>query len=139
MVPIYRASTFLALLILTLYPLAAKADCVGGEPAQVKITVKSCEAIDPLTDQRLKQPEQAQQMSEEFMLRLFKGALVTLENGSTYMYPTAQPDACAGLTPGAEVEKIVSSTCCDTGKWGKCLLGGRFMHDVGGEPVNAFQ
>lgn len=139
MIRLYWAPTFLGLLILTLCPLAARADCVGGEPVKAKIVVQSCEIIDPLTDPRLKQPEQAQQMSEEFMLRFFKGALVTLENGSTYMYPTAQPDACAAFTPGAEVEKIVSSTCCDTGKWGKCLLGGRFMHDIGGEPVNAFQ
>ncbi len=139
MIRFYWATTFLGLIILTLCPLAARADCVGGEPVQAKIVVQSCEVIDPLTDPRLKQPENAIQMSEEFMLRFFKGALVTLENGSTYMYPTAQADACAGFTPGAEVEKIVSSTCCDTGKWGKCLLGGRFMHDIGGEPVNAFQ
>jgi len=46
---------------------------------------------------------------------------------------------CRGVRPGSTVEKRASFTCCDTGRWGKCVFGGRFLSDPGKPPINAFQ
>lgn len=120
-------------------PVPAFADCVGGEPMKAAIEVQSCEALHPLTDSRFKRADGTLAHTEEFLLRFFKGALITNQNGATYMYPSNSEDPCAGFPSGYTIEKIVSSTCCDTGAWGKCLLGGRFIYDVGETPVNTFQ
>lgn len=120
-------------------PVPAFADCVGGEPVKAPIEVQSCEALHPLTDSRFKKADGTLAETEEFLLRFFKGALVTNQNGATYMYPSNSEDPCAGFPSGSSIEKIVSATCCDTGAWGKCLLGGRFLYDADAVPVNTFQ
>jgi hypothetical protein len=37
------------------------------------------------------------------------------------------------------VEKLAFYSCCDTGRWGKCVFGGRFLSDPGQPPINAFR
>ena len=34
--------------------------------------------------------------------------------------------------------KLVT-TCCDSGRWGKCVFGGQWLGDVDGKPINSFQ
>ena len=55
------------------------------------------------------------------------------------MLPSQAADPCRGFRPGSAVEKRASFTCCDTGRWGKCVFGGRFLSDPGEPPINAFQ
>ncbi|MCB1593212.1 MAG: hypothetical protein KDI90_12255 [Alphaproteobacteria bacterium] len=131
--------TLSSFFIMTGLPFAAHADCIDVEPANTKIKIASCEVLTPLTDPRFKQDGNLPQMSDEFLLQFYKGALIKDEQGQSFMYPTEEKEACEQFTAGLEVEKTVSSVCCDTGAWGKCILGGVFIYDSGGTPVNTFQ
>lgn len=50
------------------------------------------------------------------------------------MLPSQAADPCRGFRQGSAVEKRASFTCCDTGRWGKCVFGGRFLNDPGKPP-----
>ena len=107
-------------------------------PAERQITVQSCR---PLTSEEAKARtgEQQQQETDDFYSTYYRGALVTDQSGGVYVYPSSAEDPCRQFVSGSAVTKIVDSTCCDTGPWGKCLYGGRWMWDPDGPPVNTFQ
>lgn len=101
------------------------ANCVGPESAAVDLRVQRCRVISLAVSPSLRP--------------LFTGALITDSEGLAWTYPSAAADPCSPFPPGRSVRKLASFSCCDTGTWGKCLLGGRFLADLGGPPVQAFQ
>jgi hypothetical protein len=70
---------------------------------------------------------------------MYTGALVKDKKGSIWMYPSSGQDSCSKFPRNETVEMKAYYTCCDTGRWGKCVFGGKFLGDVDGKPINAFQ
>lgn len=71
--------------------------------------------------------------------RLFTGALLTDSEGLDWTYPIAGREPCHLFPPGTQLRRMAFISCCDTGAWGTCLLGGRFLGDRGGPPIPVFQ
>lgn len=115
-------------------------DCAfSPDGAEISIAIKSCEMISPESKEDLKQILARNPEQKELYYRLFTGARIEDEQGLVWVYPTTDPDACTKFSPGAIVKKAVFRSCCDTGRWGKCALGGRFLGDIGGRPLDASQ
>ena len=70
---------------------------------------------------------------------LYKGALVTDTENNKWMYPSKSATPCEEFQTNTKVTKQASYTCCDTGSWGKCIFGGRWLADIGKPAVEAFQ
>lgn len=123
---------------------AAYADCYipergNTEKDALTIVATACRALDPTKDEKiLADKGQISGDRAAFMERNYRGALVTVEQ-STYVYPSKDADACSHFPIGKPVKMMIDQTCCDTGAWGKCIYGGRFLRDVGTQPFNAFQ
>lgn len=119
---------------------AAMADCIEPQPNQkVGVTAKSCRSLDPKSDIKLRfYGGEVFGDRDTFMDRFYRGALVETADGQ-YVYPTHEANPCDRFPVGREVAMVVDSTCCDTGAWGKCIYGGRFLRDEGAEPLNVFQ
>jgi hypothetical protein len=117
----------------------AYANCVGGLEGQlIEIKVRSCENINGETNREVQ--EHAGQMQDTWDLKkAYTGALVTDEYGSRWMYTASTANPCEGFPNGQVVQKKGYSSCCDTGQWGKCVFGGRWLSDVDGKSINAFQ
>lgn len=120
-------------------PPTVSADCYTPKDGQViGIKVESCEVIDGKTNKEvLKYGGEAQKASN--IQKLYDGALVTEESGARWMYPTSEANPCQKFPKSALVKMRAYLTCCDTGRWGKCVFGGRWLGDADGKPVNAFQ
>ena len=71
--------------------------------------------------------------------KAYTGALITDVHGGRWMYPSPDRDPCARFPRNARVSRRAYFTCCDTGRWGKCVFGGQWLGDVDGPRVNAFQ
>jgi hypothetical protein len=63
---------------------------------------------------------------------------VTASGGLKWVYPS-EANPCKKLARSAQVKMRAYLTCCDTGRWGKCVFGGRWLGDVDGKPVNSEQ
>ena|SRR5712664_680594 len=115
------------------------ADCVNRADGQViKLEVASCEAI--VAEKNRDVLEHAGSFFETWNLkRAYTGALIKDNKGTLWMYPTAAPDPCNEIRRGTAVEKKAYYTCCDSGRWGKCVFGGNWLGDVAGRPINSFQ
>ena len=118
----------------------AFADCLDVPDHVVEITVASCRVLDPEQDPTLRNYEgMTFGDRKEFLERWYRGALVKDTQGMVYVYPSKDPHVCDQFPKRATVKKMMGFTCCDTGRWGKCLYGGSWLWDVGGRPVNTFQ
>ena len=120
-------------------PAISSADCALPEDGRiVAILVQSCDAIDGRTNKEVLESA-GKQLSPATIQKMYTGALVTDEKGLRWMYPSAEKDPCHKFEKGSTAKMKAYRTCCDTGRWGKCVFGGRWLGDVDGKPVNAFQ
>jgi len=116
----------------------AFADCSFQNDGEViGIKVESCEVIDGKTNKDVLKYAGASQKTQTIQ-KLYTGALVTA-GGVRWMYPSAETNPCQKLTKSALVKMKAYLTCCDTGRWGKCVFGGRWLGDVNSKPVNSDQ
>ena len=138
-VPTGPAFSVLTLLILCAAPSALFADCTTEPPTIKEIAVKSCRTLDPLKTKRFDIAAGGPAVDDAFYLRYYQGALVTDTRGVKYVYPVEDDNPCRLFPSGKIVRKVMDSTCCDTGRWGKCIYGGRWLWEQGADPLNTFQ
>jgi hypothetical protein len=125
-------------------PARVLADCLlPEEGATVRVAVRSCTAIQPDSHPEVRDHARLDGpgalVGTATLRRLYTGALITDERGERWMAPSQAADPCSAFRPGSTVEQRASFSCCDTGRWGKCVFGGRFLGDPGQPPINAFQ
>lgn len=115
------------------------ADCTGGMDGQiVQIKVQSCEEIQAESNSDV-QKYAGSYYKTWNLKKLYTGALVKEPSGVLWMYPSDRRHPCKEFRKGSVVNKKGYSSCCDTGRWGKCVFGGNFLGDVDGKPINAYQ
>lgn len=116
----------------------AFADCSFPNDGKViGIKVASCEVIDGKTNKDVLKYAGASQKTQAIQ-KLYTGALVT-SGGVKWMYPSEEKNPCQKFAKSALVKMKAYLTCCDTGPWGKCVFGGRWLGEVNGKPVNSDQ
>jgi hypothetical protein len=116
----------------------AFADCsFPNDGKVVDIKVESCEVIDGKTNKDVLKYVGASQKTQTIQ-KLYTGALVTA-GGVKWMYPSEEINPCQKFAKSALVKMKAYLTCCDTGPWGKCVFGGRWLGEVNSKPVNSDQ
>ena len=115
------------------------ANCLLPNDGQiVKIEVKSCQEI--VADRNAEVQKNAGPLYQPWNLKqLYTGALITDVSGGRWMYPSEQKTPCKPFQKKSLIEKRAYYTCCDSGAWGKCVFGGKWLGDIKGRPINAFQ
>ncbi len=117
----------------------AIADCVTPENGNVvTLNVAACETI-VAADNSTVQHYAGHWLETWNLRKAYTGALVTDNNGTRWMYPSSATDPCQQFPLNQVAQKRAYFTCCDTGRWGKCVFGGRWLGDLNAEPINAFQ
>ncbi len=118
---------------------AAFADCAERPQGQViDVAIKACERIVADANEEVRQ--HGGRLYDVWNLKkAYTGALITDLRGLRWMYPSSAPNPCAQFPVNTRVPKRAYFTCCDTGRWGKCVFGGNWLGDVDAPPVNAFQ
>ena len=120
-------------------PAPSAADCSFSSDGQIfTVTVQSCEVIDGRTNKDVLKYAGGLQKNETIQ-KLYTGALVTADRGFKWMYPSSEPNPCQKFPKSGQVKMMAYRTCCDSGPWGKCVFGGRWLGDVDGKPINAWQ
>jgi hypothetical protein len=120
-------------------PTPAAADCSFSSDGRIiSITVQSCEVIDGGTNKDVLKYSGGLQKNKTIQ-RLYTGALVTADRGFEWVYPSLGINPCQKFPKSAQVTMMAYLTCCDSGPWGKCVFGGRWLGDVHCKPVNAWQ
>ena len=129
----------LALVLLALLSSEAFGKCLPRADGQIiDMEAAACEVI--VADRNREVQEHAGTAYETWNPRkAYTGALITDARGLRWMYPSTDPDPCAQFPIHARIQKRAYFTCCDSGPWGKCVLGGRWLADVDGPPINAAQ
>jgi hypothetical protein len=123
----------------TAMPTPAAADCSFSSDGRiVTITVQSCEVIDGKTNKDVLKYAGSLR-KDQAMQKLYTGALLTTDQGRRWMYPSTEAHPCQKFPKSAQVKMMAHLTCCDSGRWGKCVFGGQWLGDVHGKPVNAWQ
>jgi hypothetical protein len=116
----------------------AFADCSFANDGKVlSIKVESCEVIDGKTNKDVLKYAGVSQKTQTIR-KLYTGALVTA-GGVKWMYPSEETNPCQKFAKSTLVKMKAYLTCCDTGGWGKCVFGGRWLGEVNGKPVNSDQ
>jgi len=116
----------------------AFADCSFRPDGKVVgIKAESCEVIDGKTNKDVLKYAGPLQKTQTIQ-KLYTGALVTA-GGVKWMYPSEETNPCHKFAKSALVKMRAYLTCCDTGGWGKCVFGGRWLGEVNGKPVNSDQ
>ena len=137
--PAARRRVALALVLLALFSREAFGDCVERPEGQiVEIEAAACEVIVP--EQNRDVQKHVGTFYETWNLKkAYTGALIRDRRGQRWMYPSHDPRPCAKFPRNTPVQKRAYFTCCDSGRWGKCVFGGQWLGDVDGPPINAFQ
>lgn len=115
------------------------ANCIERPQGQIiKIEIQSCEAI--VAEKNKEVRKYAGELYEKWNLKkAYTGALVKDTKGTLWMYPSEARSPCKEFSKKKTVEKRAYYTCCDTGRWGKCVFGGNWLGDINGKPINSFQ
>jgi hypothetical protein len=117
----------------------SSADCAYAPNGRiVSVAVQSCEVIDGRTNAEVSKYIGAYPASSE-VRRLYTGALVTDERNMPWVYPSEKQAPCGKFPKDSQVKMRAYLTCCDSGRWGKCVFGGRWLGDVDGKPIPADQ
>ena len=129
----------LALALPAFFWQAAFANCATRPEGQIiEIAIKTCEGLVAETNTEVR--KHAGSVDDVWNLKkAYTGALVTDLRGVRWMYPSSDPNPCARFPPNSRVLKRGYFTCCDTGRWGKCVFGGNWLGDLDGPPINSFQ
>jgi hypothetical protein len=120
-------------------PASAWADCPDFPQGTLKtIEIVSCKEIGGRKNSEVR--KYSGDLYEQWNLgKAYTGALITDGSGIPWMYSTTAKHACRRFAPKSTVELRAYYTCCDSGRWGKCVFGGRWVGDSDGKPVNTFQ
>jgi hypothetical protein len=120
-------------------PQISSGDCFFPPDGRiVTIAVQSCEPIDGRTNvDFLKYVGASSKFAE--LEKLYTGALVTEGHDVKWLYTSEERNPCRKFTKGSKVKMRAYMTCCDTGRWGKCVFGGRWLGDIDGKPIDASQ
>jgi hypothetical protein len=120
-------------------PPLASADCSYPNDGKViTIAVESCEVISGKTNKEVLKYSGAAQKTETIQ-KLSTGALVRAKGSMKWMYPSTDVNPCKQFARSAQVKMRAYLTCCDTGPWGQCVFGGRWLADVDGKEIDASQ
>jgi hypothetical protein len=120
-------------------PTLAVADCSFSSDGRiVTVAVQSCEVIDGRINTDVLKYAGSLQKNPTIQ-KLYTGALVTADHAVKWMYPSTEANPCLKIPKSAQVKMTAYLTCCDSGPWGKCVFGGRWLGDVDGKPINAWQ
>lgn len=125
-------------------PARVLADCLlPPQGAPIQVVVRTCRAIQAASDPEVRAHARLDGpgalVGAATVSRLYTGALITDTQGQLWMAPSTASDPCRGVRPGSTLAKRASFTCCDTGRWGKCVFGGRFLAAPDQPAINAFQ
>ena len=117
------------------------ADCAGPGTAPINLVPQTCLPISTAQDATILARARSKGLPGDLttLARLYTGALVTDSRNQQWLYPSSAKDPCRSFTPGRKIRLMAYFSCCDTGIWGKCVFGGRFLGDIGAPPINAFQ
>lgn len=120
-------------------PQVAAADCFFPPNGRiVTVSVESCEAIDGHTNVDVLARVGANRNFAE-LEKMYTGALVTESKDVKWMYPSEEKNPCGRFVKGSKVKMRAYLTCCDTGRWGKCVFGGRWLVDIDAKPIDPSQ
>ena len=120
-------------------PPLASADCSYPNDGKViTIAVESCEVISGKSNKEVLKYSGAAQKTETIQ-KLSTGPLVRAKGSMKWMYPSTDVNPCKQFARSAQVKMRAYLTCCDTGPWGQCVFGGRWLADVDGKEIDASQ
>jgi hypothetical protein len=127
--------------LLLAFGIPALADCAGPAQSAVDLVPQTCLPISAARDPTILARARSKGLPGDLttLARLYTGALVTDSRNQQWLYPTPAHDPCRFFPTGRKIRRMAYFTCCDTGIWGKCVFGGRFLGDIGGPSINAFQ
>jgi len=135
----YRLKLLLFFLIVSIAPGYVFADCIDGLTGEIiELKIKACREIDGANDKEVL--EYAGEYIELWNLKkAYTGALISDSEGIQWMYTSESKKPCKKFKKGKTVMKRGYTTCCDTGRWGKCVFGGNWLGDIDGKEINSFQ
>jgi len=138
----YQQSLALMLRLLKAIRISGLADCAGHGNASINLAPLTCLPISTaqgdatiLARARSKGPPGGLTT----LVKLYTEALVTDLRNQQWLYASSAKEPCRSFPPGRKIRLMAYFSCCDTGIWGKCVFGGRFLGDIGALPINAFQ
>jgi hypothetical protein len=140
---------------ITIQSSAVLANCVENPGERIiQIKVNSCENIVAEKNADVQQ-RAANLYDHKTLSRFYTGALVNADllaigrknSGLTnikpvnyiFMYPSTAKNPCKQLHKNTVIKKKYAGACCDTGKTGKCIFGGKFMWDLNSKTIDVFQ
>ncbi len=137
----YQQSLALMLDLLKAIRISGLADCAGPGTAPINLVPQTCLPISTAQDATILARARSKGLPGDLttLARLYTGALVTDLRNQQLLYASSAKDPCRSFTPGRKIRLMAYFSCCDTGIWGKCVFGGRFLADIGAPPINAFQ
>lgn len=120
-------------------PKLAAADCFFPPNGRiVTVAVESCETVDGRTNIDVMAHVGASRNFAE-LEKMYTGALVTEADSVKWMYPSEEKNPCGKFAKGSKVKMRAYLTCCDSGRWGKCVFGGRWLTDIDAKPIDSSQ
>ena len=137
----YQQSLALMLGLLKPIRISGLADCAGHGKAPINLVPQTCLPISTARDATILAGARSKGLPGDLttLARLYTGALVTDSRKQQWLYPSSAKEPCRSFPPGRKIRLMAYFSCCDTGIWGKCVFGGRFLADIGAPPINAFQ
>jgi len=137
----YQQSLALMLGLLKAIRISGLADCAGHGNASINLAPLTCLPISTARGCHDSGPRSLQVLPGGLttLVKLYTEALVTDLRNQQLLYASSAKDPCRSFPPGRKIRMMAYFSCCDTGIWGKCVFGGRFLGDIGALPINAFQ
>jgi hypothetical protein len=129
---------FVLLSFLPLIASTAFADCEMPQDGQViKLNVVKCEEISAEKNTEVIKHIGTKSRSWDWKAA-YTGALIHDKKGGLWMYSSSAPHPCDAFKRKIARKKAYY-TCCDSGRWGKCVFGGTWLGDIDGIPLNTSQ
>jgi hypothetical protein len=138
----YRQRLTLVLGLLQAIGIPGLADCAGLGTAPINLVPQTCLPISTAQgDATILARARSKGLPGGLttLVKLYTEALVTDLRNQQLLYASSAKDPCRSFPPGRKIRMMAYFSCCDTGIWGKCVFGGRFLGDIGALPINAFQ